>query len=100
MRRALTDTFARLMAQKLTEQLGKQVYVENKSGADGNIGMEQAAKSAPDGYTVLVVPDQAASAAHVFRLNFDPAKGGYSPAAWPEELKQLRTQLALPFQDY
>jgi tripartite-type tricarboxylate transporter receptor subunit TctC len=49
----VTDTFARLMAQKLTEQLGKQVYVENIAGASGNIGTAQVAKAAPDGYTIL-----------------------------------------------
>src|SRR5262245_53052500 len=48
-----TDTFARLMAQKLTEQLGKQVYVENIAGATGNIGTALVAKAPPDGYTVL-----------------------------------------------
>jgi len=69
-----TDVGARVIANHLSRALGQQVYVENKSGADGNIGMEQAAKSPPDGYTVLVVTDQVASAAHVFRLTFDPAK--------------------------
>src|SRR5262245_9055526 len=49
----VTDAFARLMAQKLTEQLGKQVYVENIAGARGNIGTGQVAKAAPDGYTIL-----------------------------------------------
>jgi tripartite-type tricarboxylate transporter receptor subunit TctC len=49
----VTDTFARLMAQKLTEQFGKQVYVENIAGASGNIGTGQVAKAAPDGYTIL-----------------------------------------------
>jgi tripartite-type tricarboxylate transporter receptor subunit TctC len=49
----VTDTFARLMAQKLGEHLGKQFYVENIAGATGNIGTGQAAKAAPDGYTLL-----------------------------------------------
>jgi tripartite-type tricarboxylate transporter receptor subunit TctC len=49
----VTDTFARVMAQKLTEQLGKQVYVENIAGASGNLGTGQVAKAAPDGYTLL-----------------------------------------------
>jgi tripartite-type tricarboxylate transporter receptor subunit TctC len=49
----VTDTFGRLMAQKLTEQLGKQVYVENIAGASGNIGTGQVARAAPDGYTIL-----------------------------------------------
>lgn len=50
------DILARLAAQKLSDQLGKQFYVENVGGAGGNIGMGQGARAAPDGYTVLVVP--------------------------------------------
>jgi tripartite-type tricarboxylate transporter receptor subunit TctC len=49
-----TDVCARLIAQKLSEHLGKQFYVENIAGAGGNIGTGQAAKAAPDGYTVLI----------------------------------------------
>jgi tripartite-type tricarboxylate transporter receptor subunit TctC len=49
----VTDTFTRLMAQKLSENLGKQFYVDNVPGATGNIGTAQAAKAAPDGYTLL-----------------------------------------------
>lgn len=48
-----TDIFARLLAQKLSEQFEKQFYVENIAGATGNIGTGQAAKAAPDGHTVL-----------------------------------------------
>jgi tripartite-type tricarboxylate transporter receptor subunit TctC len=48
-----TDTFARLMAQKLSETLGKQFYVENLPGATGNIGTGLVARAAPDGYTLL-----------------------------------------------
>src|SRR5437879_6543286 len=51
-----TDILARLTTQKLSEDLGKQFYVENIGGAGGNIGMGQGARAAPDGYTVLVVP--------------------------------------------
>ncbi len=51
----VTDVVARLIAQKLSEHLGKQFFVENVPGASGNIGTAQAAKAAPDGYTVLVV---------------------------------------------
>src|SRR5262249_57986065 len=50
-----TDLFGRLIAQKLSEHLGKQFYVENIGGANGNVGMGRAAKSAADGYTILVV---------------------------------------------
>jgi tripartite-type tricarboxylate transporter receptor subunit TctC len=49
-----TDVFARLLAQKLTERLGTQFYVENIGGAGGNIGAGRAAQAAPDGYTLLV----------------------------------------------
>jgi tripartite-type tricarboxylate transporter receptor subunit TctC len=49
------DFIARLLAQKLSERLGQQLYVENIPGGGGNIGMARAAQAAPDGYTVLVV---------------------------------------------
>ena len=48
------DTVARLLSPRLGESLGQQVVVENRSGASGNIGMEQAARATPDGYTLLV----------------------------------------------
>jgi tripartite-type tricarboxylate transporter receptor subunit TctC len=48
-----TDVVARLIIGKIGEQLGKQFYVENLAGGSGNIGMAQAAKAAPDGYTML-----------------------------------------------
>ena len=49
-----TDVFARLMAQKLSEQTGTQFYIENVGGAGGNIGATRASQAAPDGYTLLV----------------------------------------------
>jgi tripartite-type tricarboxylate transporter receptor subunit TctC len=50
-----TDITARTVAQKLTENLGHQVIVDNRPGAAGNIGMEMTAKSPPDGYTIVLV---------------------------------------------
>jgi tripartite-type tricarboxylate transporter receptor subunit TctC len=50
-----TDVIARVVAQKLTESLGQQFYVENLPGAGGNTGTATAAKAPPDGYTLLVV---------------------------------------------
>jgi len=47
------DTTARLFAQKLSESLGQQFYVENMAGAGGNLGIASAARAAPDGYTLL-----------------------------------------------
>jgi tripartite-type tricarboxylate transporter receptor subunit TctC len=52
---SVTDVFARLLAQKLSEHLGKPFYVENIAGANGNIAMGRAAQAAPDGYTILSV---------------------------------------------
>ena len=49
-----TDVCARLVAQKLSEQLGRQFYVENVPGAGGNIGTGQAARAKPDGYSLLI----------------------------------------------
>jgi tripartite-type tricarboxylate transporter receptor subunit TctC len=50
-----TDVIARLVAQKLSDSLGQQFYVENLPGAGGNTGTATAAKAAADGYTLLVV---------------------------------------------
>ncbi len=48
------DVIARLIAPSLSEKLGQSVFIENKPGAGGNIGMGQAALAEPDGYTVLI----------------------------------------------
>ena len=69
-----TDVGARLIAERLSRVFGQQVYVENKSGANGTIGVETAAKSAPDGYNILVTIDSVASNPHVFHTNIDPSK--------------------------
>jgi tripartite-type tricarboxylate transporter receptor subunit TctC len=50
-----TDVFGRLIAQKLSEQLGRQFFVENIGGAGGNIGMGRAARADRDGHTVVIV---------------------------------------------
>ncbi len=49
-----TDVMARLIAQKLSENLKQQFFIENHAGAGGNLGMTQVARSAGDGYTILV----------------------------------------------
>jgi tripartite-type tricarboxylate transporter receptor subunit TctC len=68
------DFTARLVGEYLTHSMGQQVYIENKTGAGGTIGLDAAAKSAPDGYTVLIANDNLASAPHVMKVNMDYAK--------------------------
>ena len=48
--------------------------IENRSGANGNIGIEYAAKSAPNGYTVLVGPQDRSGNAHIYKMAIDPLK--------------------------
>lgn len=71
-----TDTVGRLMAQSLAERLGQNVVVDNRGGATGNIGTELAAKSAPDGYTLLMgnVAPNAINVSLFDKLPFDPVK--------------------------
>ncbi|MPZ40803.1 MAG: hypothetical protein GEU95_22675 [Rhizobiales bacterium] len=52
-----TDFIARLMAQHLTTRLGQQVYVENRGGANGAIGLQALKQSDPDGYTIAASPN-------------------------------------------
>src|SRR5262245_65149421 len=50
-----TDILGRMVGDRLTASLGQPVVIENRGGAGGNVGAEAAAKSAPDGYTFLLV---------------------------------------------
>src|SRR5580658_4401634 len=67
-----TDTLARLMGQWLSQRLGQQFVIDNRPGAGGNIGAEMVVKSAPDGYTLIMVPPAvAANDALYENLNFN-----------------------------
>jgi tripartite-type tricarboxylate transporter receptor subunit TctC len=71
----VTDVVSRLVAAKLSERLGRQFYVENLAGGSGNIGMGQAAKAAPDGYTILAAYSSFAVNPALFdRVPYDPVK--------------------------
>jgi tripartite-type tricarboxylate transporter receptor subunit TctC len=71
-----TDIVARPLAQKLSENLGQQVIVDNRGGAGGNIGAGAVVKSAADGYTLLMgtVGTHAINASLYKKLTFDPVK--------------------------
>lgn len=70
-----SDTMARLVAQRLTEMWGQPVIVENKPGASGNIGLEGVARSAGDGYTLVLMPSNHSINPPLFgNLPFDPIK--------------------------
>jgi tripartite-type tricarboxylate transporter receptor subunit TctC len=103
-----TDIVGRLVAQKLTDGLGQQVFVENRGGAGGMIGAEAAVKSVPDGYTLFFGTTGTLSSAPALQpdLRYDPVKafapistlasapvvvivGGHVPANRLQELIQL-----------
>jgi len=70
-----TDILGRVIAERLSANLGQPVVTENRGGAGGNVGAEAAARSAPDGYTiVLVAPSLAISPSLYSKLNYDPVK--------------------------
>jgi tripartite-type tricarboxylate transporter receptor subunit TctC len=67
-----TDVAARVVGAYISGKLGQQIVVENKSGANGNIAMEYVAKSAPDGYTILISTDAVSTNPHVYKMDIDP----------------------------
>jgi tripartite-type tricarboxylate transporter receptor subunit TctC len=90
-----SDTIARPFARKLSENIGQQVVIDNRGGAGGNIGMEAAARAAPDGYTVVMglTAQLAVNPALFTKIPYDPirdfepimllANGGYLLVAHP-----------------
>ena len=70
-----TDIVGRIVAQKLEERLGRTFVVDNKPGAGGSIGSDLAAKSAPDGYTLLMATSSTHSVGpSLQKLPYDPVK--------------------------
>jgi tripartite-type tricarboxylate transporter receptor subunit TctC len=67
-----SDTLARIIAQSLSERMGQQFIVENRSGANTNIATESVVRSSPDGYTLLLITSSNTTNATLYeRLNFD-----------------------------
>ena len=76
-----TDTVARYVAQKLSDRLGQQVIVDNRTGAGGAIGAAEVAKADPDGYTLLFVASPFTTvAASARNPGYDPV-GQFAPVA-------------------
>jgi tripartite-type tricarboxylate transporter receptor subunit TctC len=70
-----TDLAARALGEKLSAALGQPILVDNKPGASGNIGAEAVARSAPDGYTLLMAATSFATSPAFFpKLGWDPLK--------------------------
>src|SRR5436190_16762039 len=70
-----TDTTARIVAKTLSEQIGQQVVVENRAGAGGNIAVDYVAKSAPDGYMLVLANVGALSVnPHILKTPYDPLR--------------------------
>jgi len=77
------DVVTRKMAQKLTEQTGQSFFVENRAGATGTIGAQQAAKAEPDGYTLMANDTTYSLLPHIFKkLPFDHDKDLLPVAAY------------------
>jgi tripartite-type tricarboxylate transporter receptor subunit TctC len=71
----VVDTTARVLQPKLTEGLGQPVIIDNRPGAGGNIAADFVAKSAPDGYTLLITPHSLAISPGLYKqLPFDAAR--------------------------
>ena len=94
-----TDILGRLIAERLSASIGQPVVTENRGGAGGNVGAEAAARSAPDGYTiVLVAPSLAISPTLYSKINYDPVKD-FAPISLVATVPNVMiTQPSLPGQ--
>src|SRR5271170_371724 len=68
------DVVGRIIANQLGQKLGKQVFVDNRSGAGGVVGSDMAAKATADGYTLLVISIAHAVNPWLYKLPYDPIK--------------------------
>jgi tripartite-type tricarboxylate transporter receptor subunit TctC len=83
-----TDLQGRQIAQKLSEQVGQQVVADNRPGAGGNVGLEVAAKSPPDGYTLVLSSSVFASAPALYtKLNY--SQSDLAPVSLVSEIKNI-----------
>jgi tripartite-type tricarboxylate transporter receptor subunit TctC len=86
-----SDILGRMLAQKLGEELGQQVVVDNRGGASGVIGTDIVAKSAPDGYTLLIIqPSLTINPSMIAKLPYDTVRD-LTPVALVVNAAQLLT---------
>jgi len=90
------DLVARALAQELSTRLGQPVLVENRPGAQTNIGMEAVARAAPDGYTLLFALTSLAINPHMQKVGFDPLADFVPVAPVARTQFVLVSSLALP----
>jgi tripartite-type tricarboxylate transporter receptor subunit TctC len=92
------DIVGRVLAQRLSENLGQQFIVDNRAGASSMIGAELAAKSAPDGYTMLVNSGTQVSNALLYRtrLPYDPFRDFIGVTTLARQVGMLVTHPSLP----
>lgn len=84
-----TDITGRVIAQKLGEQIGQTVVPDNRAGATSNIGLELAARAAPDGYTIVLAgPPLAISPSLYSKLNYDAQKD-FAPVTLVAAMQQV-----------
>ena len=92
-----TDILARLTAQWLSERLGQQFIVENRPGGGGNIGAEAVVRSAPDGYTLLMIDATPAVNATLYdKLNFDVLRDIAAIAAMAQQPQIMLVHPSVP----
>jgi tripartite-type tricarboxylate transporter receptor subunit TctC len=91
------DVVGRIVAQRMTEQLGQQVIVENRGGASGTIGSELVAKGAADGYTIMVHSATHVANPHLYKkLPYDTLKDFTGVTALAVQVGMLVVHPSLP----
>ncbi len=86
-----SDILARMLAQKLSEELGQQVVVDNRGGASGVIGTDIVAKAVPDGYTLLIIqPSLTINPSMIRKLPYDAVRD-FAPVSLVVDAAQIMT---------
>ena len=87
---------ARVIGDKLSASLGQPVVIENRTGAGGNVGFEQAARAPKDGYLLMFTPTQVASNPGLGKVNYDPVRDFTAVAPFARSASLLVITPSLP----